>query len=113
VETFFSMLSGYDENAVKYHIPDVELEDKYMSSYGEIKDIDEVIIENYLEGFNITSKFTPEATVWRFPIETVSQSEAGMERTYQSSAVVPNWKLKLEPNQTFSAQISLKISNFK
>ncbi len=113
VETFFSMLSGYDENAVRYYIPNVELEDKYMASYGEIKDIGEVIIKNYLEGFNITLKFTPEATVWRFPIETVSQSEAGMEITYQSSAVVPNWKLKLEPNQTFSAQISLKISNFK
>jgi len=110
VETFFSMLSGYDENAVRYYIPEVELKDKYMASYGEIKDIGEVIIKNYLEGFNITSKFTPEATVWRFPIETVSQSEAGMERTYQSSAVVPNWKLKLEPNQNFSAQISLKIS---
>ena len=110
VEQFFSMLSGYDENAVKYHISEVELEDKYMASYGEIKDIGEVIIENYLEGFNIILKFTPEANVWRFPIETVSQSEAGMERTYQSSTVVPNWKLKLEPNQTFSAQISLKIS---
>jgi len=109
VEQFFSMLSGYDENAVKYHIPDVELEDRYMASYGEIKDIGEVIIKNYLEGFNIILKFTPKATVWRFPIETVSQSEAGMERTYQSSAVVPNWKLKLEPNQTFSAQILLKI----
>ncbi|GAG75039.1 unnamed protein product, partial [marine sediment metagenome] len=27
VEQFFSMLSGYDENAVRYYIPNVELED--------------------------------------------------------------------------------------
>lgn len=110
VEMFFSMLNGYDENSVRYQVPEVELENKHMASYGEIKDIGEVIIENYLEGFNIILKFNPKTTIWRFPIETVSQSEAGLERTYQSSVVVPNWRLKLEPNERFSAEILLKVS---
>lgn len=31
------------------------------------------------------------AGLWCFPIETVSQSEGGFERVYQSSAVLPHW----------------------
>jgi alpha-amylase len=109
VEMFFSMLNGYDEDSVRYQVPEIELKNKYMASYGEIKDIDEIIIENYKEGFNIILKFNPNTTIWRFPIETVSQSEAGLERTYQSSAVVPNWRLKLKPNEKFSAEILLEV----
>jgi len=31
------------------------------------------------------------ASLWCFPIETVSQSEGGFEAVYQSSAVIPHW----------------------
>jgi alpha-amylase len=33
------------------------------------------------------------ADLWCFPIETVSQSEGGFEGVYQSSAVVPHWRV--------------------
>ena len=36
-------------------------------------------------------EWTRAAGVWAFPIETVSQSEGGFERVYQSSAVIPHW----------------------
>ena len=35
--------------------------------------------------------WSQSAGVWCFPIETVSQSEAGLERIGQSSAIIPHW----------------------
>ena len=33
------------------------------------------------------------AGLWCFPIETVSQSDGGVERVYQSSAIIPHWNV--------------------
>ena len=46
-------------------------------------------------GTNIVLRFSPEATVWRFPLEAASQSEGGFERTYQGTVFVPVWKAAL------------------
>jgi hypothetical protein len=35
-------------------------------------------------------------TFWRFPIETISLSEGGFEKIFQSSVVIPHWKFQLE-----------------
>jgi 4-alpha-glucanotransferase len=46
-------------------------------------------------GMNVIVRFSPEATVWRFPLEAASQSEGGFERTYQGTVFVPVWKAAL------------------
>lgn len=48
---------------------------------------------------HLQTVFTADAaaTVWRFPLETVSLSEGGFERIYQGSVVVPHWRIRLEP----------------
>ncbi len=38
------------------------------------------------------------ATLWRYPLETVSLSESGFERLYQGSIFLPWWDLKLAPH---------------
>jgi alpha-amylase len=42
-------------------------------------------------------------------VETVSQSEAGFERVYQSSMVMPLWRISLPPGRTWKAEIRLSI----
>lgn len=49
--------------------------------------------------------------VWRFPIETVSQSEAGFEKVYQSSAMFPNWKFTLQPQESWDVEITQRITS--
>jgi alpha-amylase len=41
----------------------------------------------------------PQAVVWRFPLETVSNSEAGFERTFQGLTCVCVWTLSLAPGE--------------
>jgi alpha-amylase len=53
------------------------------------------------------------ARLWRFPVETVSQSELGLEKNYQSSALFPSWKIKLRPRETWKLKLSLVIKEGK
>ncbi len=45
--------------------------------------------------------------LWHYPVETVSQSEDGFERTYQGSAFLMVYDLELNPGEEFSLSISL------
>lgn len=49
--------------------------------------------------------FGLEATLWRFPIETVSQSESGFERIYQASSLLLHWALRLQPGQDWPVRL--------
>ena len=53
--------------------------------------------------------FNKNTNVWRFPVETISQSEGGFERVYQSSVVIPNWKIHLYPLGEWIVEINQKI----
>jgi alpha-amylase len=50
-------------------------------------------------------------TLWRFPIETVSLSEAGFERVYQSSVVFLHSKFRLD--EKFDLAIKLTLGKTK
>ncbi len=47
------------------------------------------------------------ASWWQFPIETISNSEAGFERIYQGTSVTCHWPLALEPGVTW--QVALRF----
>ena len=53
--------------------------------------------------------FSRPANVYRFAIETVSQSEGGQERVYQGSVLIPCWELHCAPEQSQSWTIRLEI----
>jgi alpha-amylase len=80
-----------------------------MASIGEINDCSNLKIVDEWKGFSVSLKSGSLDRIWRFPIETVSQSEAGFERTYQSSLVFPNRKLILEPGGKWVNNIKLLI----
>ena len=47
--------------------------------------------------------------VHAFPVETISQSEGGLERVYQSSAVVLTWPVALSEGETWNLCIRSEI----
>ncbi|HEX71994.1 MAG TPA: DUF1926 domain-containing protein, partial [Candidatus Hydrogenedentes bacterium] len=54
-------------------------------------------------------RFSRPARVHRFAIETVSQSEAGQERVYQGSIVLPCWRLLPAPGKTETLIVKVDI----
>ncbi len=66
---------------------------------------------NRYEGVTITVAPTPPAAQKWFPVETVSNSEAGFERVYQGSCLTQRWPLELAAGhqpQTFSTTLYFK-----
>ncbi len=49
------------------------------------------------------------ADLWCLPIETVSQSEGGFEGVYQSSAVVPHWRVEADESRRWEVRIRWSI----
>ncbi len=48
--------------------------------------------------------------LWRFPVETVSQSESGYQRTYQQSALYCHWRVRLTSGRPLAVQLTLTCS---
>ncbi|MGB8657144.1 MAG: alpha-amylase/4-alpha-glucanotransferase domain-containing protein [Candidatus Zixiibacteriota bacterium] len=62
------------------------------------------IKDEYLQ-LDTNLKLNQPAQLWRFPIHTVSLSEAGFEKVQQSLVLFPNWKLSLEPEEKWEVKI--------
>lgn len=61
----------------------------------EIQDSSGIELIDKYTGFKVVLGWEKAGLLWRFPIETVSHSESGLERTYQGSCIMPSWKLNI------------------
>ena len=76
---------------------------------GEEREVSSVrLVDEWLK-IETAFAFDRPCVVWRFPVETVSLSEAGFERLYQSSVVFPRWEFKLEDEFTVRMSQSVKM----
>lgn len=66
------------------------------------------LIDEWL-GLDTALEVSQPAEFWTFPIQTISQSEAGFELVHQSSAVVPRWEFLAPENGEWSVEIKLCV----
>ncbi len=93
-----------------FDIPGHTLDKKNLASFGETNNVREMsMIDDWL-GVRFTLSFDQSAVLWRAPVETVSQSEAGFERVYQSSMVMPLWRISLSPRKTWNVELRAQIN---
>ncbi|MBU0650629.1 DUF1926 domain-containing protein [bacterium] len=107
-EFVFTMLAGNAPDR-HYYIPGHEDIDKTLQSQGSLLDIKEVhAVDDWMKT-KIVYIFKDKCKLWRFPILTVSQSEGGMEKTYQGSVLFPHWHINLQPGERWSTKIDMGI----
>lgn len=111
VEFNFSFLAGSAPDRY-YYFPGGEHPRRRLRARLGTRNVTAVGIRDEWKGIDLLLRLDTPATLWRFPIETVSQSEAGFERTYQHSAVVPHWPLSLEPGEKWETSLSLVVTAF-
>ena len=105
----FSLLGGHVED--RYYLINGKKPPKYYMDSSEIEQQTHSIkIINEFDKFSIETKFIKPTRLWRYPNFTVSGSEAGLEKVYQSSVIIPNWKIDLKPNEKkkFDFQIIIR-----
>lgn len=108
VEHNFTLLAGNAEDRT-YVLPEGRLEDPKMASAGVLSDIQTLGMRDGFFEFELQLKYNPAAELWRFPVETVSQSEEGFESVYQGSCIAGCWRVALEPGQSRQLQVGLGI----
>ena len=108
IEFNVSLLAGNAPDRY-YYFKNHEIDDPKLASIGIVNDVIEMGLKDEWQGLNIRFTFDQPTVVWRFPIETISQSEAGFERVYQSSVVFPNWKIQLPPGSEWHTSIWYEI----
>ncbi|RMD94551.1 MAG: DUF1926 domain-containing protein [Calditrichaeota bacterium] len=108
VEFDFALLAG-DAPDRYYQFPGHKLNEANLRSMGEIKGATTAILVDEWLKIRITLELEQQANFWRFPIETISQSEMGFERVYQSSVIFPHWRFQLPAGNVWKTNLVLKI----
>jgi alpha-amylase len=95
-----------------FRIPGRELgrDERKLASVGESPGTAPIELVNEWDKF-LARVAAPTATaLWRFPVETASQSEGGFERTYQASVIVPVWReVTLADGKPFEAKLTIEM----
>ena len=109
VEFNFTLLAGNAED--RYYVcSEKTLEDRRLNSEGALNEIESFAMRDDWHKFKLSFSFSSGISLWRFPVETISQSEGGFERTYQGSCLLAHRKLNLSPGQSVDQNFSLRIS---
>lgn len=110
VEFNFSLQAG-DAFDRYFEIPGHTLKARNFASSGELNNVRSVrMVDDWL-GYEMELSLGHESALWRFPVETVSQSEAGYERVFQSSCLTPVWRVSLAPGVPWKVRLGLNIKN--
>jgi len=87
-----------------------EGEERSLGSSGETGSVRGVTLIDRDRGFQVTLRWNLEARLWWAPVETVSLSESGLERVYQSTALLPTWSWSARPGEPLLLDLTLEIA---
>lgn len=104
----FALLAG-NFTQQYYYQADRNLDRQALNSTGITKEIRRFSLYNENDKFAVHLVFEDAVEIWRYPVETVSQSEEGFERVYQSSCVLPVFRLNVTPGGTFEVNFRIVI----
>ncbi len=107
VEFNFGMLSKDSEKYV--YVKGINLADNGLTCISSEDEVSDFGIKDSGLGLDINLKIDKSATLWRFPVLTVSLSESGFEKNYQSTVLFPNWKMELKPQEIWELRIVQRI----
>ncbi|HUW58707.1 MAG TPA: alpha-amylase/4-alpha-glucanotransferase domain-containing protein [Planctomycetota bacterium] len=104
VETCYAMLAAHADDRFYYReTPDVNL--GQLATRVDVEDVTRFGIIDGWQSLDIALSFSVPAHIWTFPLETVSQSEAGFESVYQGSVVLARWPVELKPGETWKLKL--------
>jgi len=105
IEFNFSLPSGNTAGCT-FHFSKKE---ERVDSAGSIDQQKEVRMSDKVVGLTSWLTFSQLASLWYFPLETISQSESGFERSYQGSVLLANWQIALEANENWELVIKQSV----
>jgi alpha-amylase len=74
---------------------------------GDLASASGIAFGNDFEGVRIEAQIEPAANLTWYPVETVSNSEGGFERSYQGSSLLFRWPVSLAPGEYRTFTVTL------
>ena len=75
----------------------------------ELAAVTELLFEDVANDVRISFSTLEPGSIWSLPVETTSRGSSGLVTAYQSSCIVPRWKIDLEPRGAWENRISLRM----
>jgi hypothetical protein len=104
-------LRGGDSPHHYLTIPGTNIEKAKLAETGVVPKIKELLLVDEEEGVQIHFTFPEEVDLWRFPVETVSLSEEGFERVYQSTTLLFRWRALIPGGKPWDRGFGLRITD--
>jgi hypothetical protein len=105
-----NLLGGGHNEQAYYHLLGITLDDYHLDSWGELSDIEQIILGNRNLGTELELTAMPKVGLWRFPVESISNSEGGIERIYQESCLVMLLPLDLAPGGIAKLNLTWRVN---
>ena len=83
-----NLLGGGHNEQAYYEVTGVILDDYHLDASGVLPEVGKISLGNKHLGIKMSLVAQPSVMLWRFPVETISNSEAGLEGLYQESCLV-------------------------
>lgn len=90
-ELAFNLLTG-DAHDRYFRSDNMAIEENRLGSRGVLNEISHIAARDDWQRLEINFFFSRPARLFRFPVDTVSQSEDGQERVHQGCVLVPCWR---------------------
>ena len=82
----------------------------HLGTQLDLRDTQHLGLIDQWQGLDVLIGLSRPAGLWTFPIETVSQSEAGFELVHQSVCVMPHWLVEADHEGKWSVQMQIRIA---
>ncbi|MBK6764868.1 MAG: DUF1926 domain-containing protein [bacterium] len=92
-------------------LPDANVSRRPLREVAEHRDVARVLLADEHEGVAANIECSVPARLWRVPIESVSLSEGGFERVFQSVALLFSWELRLLPGEVWRCKFTAELSD--
>ena len=106
---FNLILPCCDGMAGFYEISSGDIKDKDLGSSGEITGIRQMNLVDQWTKMKLNFSFDKKTSAWRFPVETVSISEAGFEKIFQGSCILFFWDISID--KVFETGFKIKVES--
>ena len=78
----------------------------FADFFSSSSELNQFSLVNHSDNFRVDFSLGQDARLWCWPVYTVSQSESGLERTYQGSSLVALWSL---PGGAFTKELVIDM----
>lgn len=105
-------LALMSRSSYKHHIsiPETGEWNQPLAETREHAPVQEIRLADEHEGVAVRFSFDGSTGIWRVPIESISNSEGGFEKVFQSVALLFRWELHLGAQQSWRRRITASLA---